>query len=180
MRKIVENGYLLDTNIVSMLARAKSKNGDVDEACQQVLIRAKLVAGTGNAFICSTTVGEIEYGLRLVSNPDPVVHHEMRAIIESYTIHAIDRHVASDCYAELRARLFKKYAPRDVRGNIKNKWIEEMCDLTTGKELGIQENDLWIVAVAMNNRLTLVTADKMEHLKGIVRSDEVAFENWAE
>jgi hypothetical protein len=41
----------------------------------------------------------------------------------------------------------------------------------------MQENDLWLAAIAMCHKLILVTHDKMERLKSISDTD-VLFEDW--
>ena len=60
----------------------------------------------------------------------------------------ISRHTAEP-YGQIRSALFAQYSPRDSRGRIQKKWPEDLVDLTTSKALGIQENDLWIVSVAV-------------------------------
>lgn len=177
MTKTLGKDYLLDTNIVSMLFRAK--NGDMDVACQSVLAQAIGIQNAGmRAYICAATVGELEYGMAIANRPDTKIHSDLRALINSFpVIHAIDKHVAAESYACLRAKLFRKYASKDARGKIKGKYPEEMVDPTTGKLLGIQENDLWIVSVAMTYDLIFVTHDRMEHIRQIVGAD-LDFEDW--
>ena len=175
---MIENGYLLDTNIFSMLARAKS--GDTDPNCQSVLKKVVTIEQTAQLFICAITIGEVEYGLKLSTKPNPIVHADVRAIIASFPIvYSIDHNIATDYYADIRAKVFTKYAPLGARGKIKSKWPEELTSPTDGKLLGIQENDLWIVAVAMAYNLTLVTADKMEHIQKAINIAEITFENWS-
>jgi len=72
----------------------------------------------------------------------------------------IDQHTAMT-YAEIRANLFRTYAPKNRRGRITQRYIEDIVERTTGKELGIQENDLWIVSVAIQYNLIFVTKDRM-------------------
>ena len=50
----------------------------------------------------------------------------------------IDQHTALT-YAEIRANLFRIYAPRNRRGRLTQKYVEDLTDRTTGKQLGIQE-----------------------------------------
>ena len=70
----------------------------------------------------------------------------------------IDRHV-SDVYGELRVALFERYIRKG-----KNKRPEQLIDPVTATEIGIDENDLWIVAQAITHNLTLVTNDKMHRI----------------
>ena len=88
----------------------------------------------------------------------------------------IDANLARDSYADLRARLFNKHAPKDS-DNRKKRRIDEWRDPTTSKELKIQENDLWIAAVAMAHNLILVTRDDMDAIRTVAGAD-ITFENW--
>jgi predicted nucleic acid-binding protein len=72
----------------------------------------------------------------------------------------LDKHVAAEHYAKLRAKIFLRYAPKDRKGRATTRYIEEWLDPTTGKAMGINENDVWIVAVALTHNLKLVTNDK--------------------
>lgn len=177
---MIENGYLLDTNIFSLLSRARGR--DLDPRCQAVLAKAKSVEATAQLFICAVTVGEVEYGLQL-SSPikDAVVQAQVRADIASFPIiHSINQNVAARYYADIRARIFIKYGTLNAKNRIKQKWPEEMNCPTTAKSLGIQENDLWILAIAMTYNLILVTGDNMPHINAVLRDEDgVSIENWA-
>jgi len=176
MTSKIRNVYLLDTNIVSMLARAKM--GAQDPCCLNVLRRSQAIAQSGVAAVCSVTLGEIEYGLSTSPAPMPDVHRDLRALVSAFPqVFVIDKHVAVDSYAKLRARLFAKYAPRNGKRRTHTKYPEELIDPATSQSLGIQENDLWIAAVALTNGLTLVTADKMLRLKDVLQG-ELSFEDW--
>lgn len=74
----------------------------------------------------------------------------------------------------LRGELFRRYAHRDKRGRIKAKRPEELRDTTSARELGIQENDLWIVSVALQYDLYLITRD--EHLKRILEIAQAKYD----
>ena len=78
----------------------------------------------------------------------------------------MDKHTVEP-YSDLRAALFKKYSPKDKRGRLKAKWPEELCEKTTSKELGIQENDIWIAAQAVQYNLILVSGDYMRRLQEV-------------
>jgi tRNA(fMet)-specific endonuclease VapC len=75
----------------------------------------------------------------------------------------IDRHTGK-LYGELRGELFRRYGTRDSRGRPKEKRPQDLIDRTTSRELGIQENDLWIVSTAVQYNLRFVTGDKMERI----------------
>lgn len=53
--------------------------------------------------------------------------------------------------------------------------------MTTAPELGIDENDLWIVAQAVERNLVLVTSDKMRRIRKTIRELHSGFrvEDWA-
>ncbi len=129
-------------------------------------------------FISAVTIGEIEYGHRAAPARNVAeqtqylrfVHHEGLVSLK------ITRHVGK-CYGELRAWLFKNCSPRTRRA----KWPEECIDPTTAKELGVQENDIWIAAHAMTNNLVLVTHDRRGNFGKLLRefSKELHVQDWA-
>jgi predicted nucleic acid-binding protein len=122
-------------------------------------------------FVCPVTVGEIEYGLRTAVGKKP--HHEKaRQLYNAFACMDINLDLAREYYAELRSRLFKR-----CHSKKKIKHIEEWEDPTTGRELEIDENDLWIAAVAMAHNLVLVTHDKMTAIKDVAK-EEIKFEDW--
>jgi predicted nucleic acid-binding protein len=90
----------------------------------------------------------------------------------------VSRHTAEP-YGRIRAALFDKLGPKSRKS--KKKRAEELCDPTTGRELGIDENDLWIVAQAAERNLVLVTHDKMVPIREALRESEIGvrIEDWA-
>jgi len=50
---------------------------------------------------------------------------------------------------------------------LKVKWPEDLQERTTSKELGVQENDIWIAAQAIQYNLVLLTADYMRRLEEV-------------
>jgi tRNA(fMet)-specific endonuclease VapC len=85
--------------------------------------------------------------------------------METYFVWPIDKDT-SQYYGILRGELFRRYAPRDSHRRIKAKRPEGLRDTTSARELGIQENDLWIVSVAVQYDLHLITRD--DRLKRIL------------
>ena len=57
---------------------------------------------------------------------------------------------------------------------------EQLTDLSTSLELGIQENDLWLCAQAVGHGLVLVTNDKMARIREVSKGMEPALliQNW--
>jgi tRNA(fMet)-specific endonuclease VapC len=78
-------------------------------------------------------------------------------------------------YGSIRARVFEKYAPREKRR--RGLRPEQLIDPVTSHELGIQENDLWLAAQAVEFNLVLVTNDAMQRLQDTC--NELRVENWA-
>lgn len=76
----------------------------------------------------------------------------------------------SEPYSDIRASLFKKYSPRDRRNRLIMKRIEDLVEPTTGKELGIDENDLWIVSTAVEYNLVFITRDQKGSMRRIVEA----------
>jgi tRNA(fMet)-specific endonuclease VapC len=150
------DGYLLDSSVASAAWDVLHQ--------KHTAVRAWL-DGLGDApvWVSAVTVGEIAYGLALVPTGDASRHAEVRAAMALYRRLDVDHHVA-DTYAALRAELFRRYAPKSKRGLPKQKRPEGLLDPTTGRELGIQENDLWILSTAVTRRLALATMDDMTRL----------------
>ena len=89
----------------------------------------------------------------------------------SFKILQIDHHTSQD-YARVRAGLFKKFAPRKNRDSRRKKYVEDLVEQTTGKQLGIQENDLWIVSTAVQYDLLFATRDRMRRLLEVAGHSE--------
>lgn len=108
------DAYLLDTSIASIVFDADHPSHDA--------IRAR-VLGLGadsTVWICSISLGEIEYGLQ-VSPAIPVVRHAaIRATLGRYQVYRIDHHTAR-YYGELRGALFRRFATRDAKGAVEAK-----------------------------------------------------------
>ncbi len=162
---MVEEAYLLDTTIASIAGyEGDERHAGVREWLDGLQ--------DGVVFISAVTVAETEYGLSL--NPlGPQPQQEIRSAIGGYQVLPIDRHTAR-VYGPLRAALFQAYAPRDYRNRIATRYLEDLREPTTGKELGIQENDLWIVSVAVQYNMVYVTADVGGGMKRIVEEANYA------
>jgi len=164
-------GYLLDTNIVRFW---------FDTARPEHAMVARRIAGLPEGALLALsaiTLGEIEYGHRLLG---AAVNREQEesflAFIEYRLPMKLDvgRHTRI-AYGLLRARLFESFAPKGRRR--KGLRPEELVDPTTSRELGIQENDIWIAAQALEHNLVLVTHDQMARLREVATG--LGFEDWA-
>ena len=146
---------LLDTVTASLLC-------DVPHAKHEQAMQFMKSLGETRVFVSVITLAEIRYGYRLYENVDDGRKTAIERELAKFPVLGIDKHT-TDPYSSIKAELFKK-APRDCRGRVKTKWPEDLLDRTTAKKLGIQENDLWIAAVAVQYNLALVTDDRMTRI----------------
>lgn len=156
---MVHEAYLLDTSIASIAGYGgDARHTGVREWLDSLQ--------DGVVFISAASVAETEYGLNL--NPlHPREQQDIRSVMCAYQVLPIDHHTAK-VYGPIRAALFKKFAPRNYRNKIASRYVEDLREPTSGKELGIQENDLWIVSVAVQYNMEFVTADGSGGMKRIV------------
>jgi tRNA(fMet)-specific endonuclease VapC len=175
----IDRDYLLDTNMLGYLAEAKA--GSSAPKGQQIAQTIARVQNTGRKlFISSITVGECEFGLYASPRVDRSKQDVARAVLASFPaimVLPVDTNVAKFSYATLRAALFDKYAPKDRRGLAKKKFVGEWTDPTTQKELGVDENDVWIASIAMAYNLTLVSDDRMVKIRDAAGM-QLSVENW--
>ena len=153
--KVIE-GYLLDTNIASASWNKRAPlHSHVRERLEEL--------GDVLVYLAVVSIAEVEYGRQVAPVIDTAQQAEVRGAMGGCAVLQIDRHTAQT-YAEIRAILFRTYAPRDRRGRITQTYVEDLVERTTGKELGIQENDLWIVSVAVQYNLIFATNDRMQRV----------------
>lgn len=154
--------YLLDTNAASAL-------WDVgDEHHNEALGFVQRAAAAGGfIFVSRVVIAEIEYGFKLYTKSDPMRRSQMDTAMRAFTgIREISKGT-TEHYSNIRAALFKRYAPRTSKDKVRNVRPERLTDKTTAVELGIQENDLWMAAVAVEYNMTFVSDDKMSHIKEV-------------
>ncbi len=155
------DAYLLDTSIASIAWDGNHRHHKE--------VRQRLAAlGEDSISVCSISLGEVEYGLQVSPGVDTARHAVVRQAMLQYKIWDVDRHTA-EYYSNIRGGLFQQYAPRDRRGRLTKKRPEDLVDRTTGRELGIQENDLWIVSVAVQYDLRFITKDNMQRILDVAR-----------
>lgn len=149
------DAYLLDTSVATIAWDGSNP--------QHQNIRQRLVALDSDYIsVCSISIGEVMYGLNVVALADQQRHEQIRRAMLTYKIWDIDRHVA-ETFADIRAGLFKQHGlpkKQGKRGFVREKQPEELIDRTTALSLGVQENDLWIVSVAITYNLKFITRDK--------------------
>jgi tRNA(fMet)-specific endonuclease VapC len=173
-----QKDYLLDTNIIRYIHELEA--GSQSNECKTLKARLSQLPQNAKIFLSPITVGEVEYGIRVGPYNDPYKEKYKRLtnILESYPCLSIDSDIARQYYSLLRAKLYNQYAPKSKKdkSNIKKR-IEEWKDPTTSKDLQIQENDLWISAIALAYNLILVTDDAMIPIINIAGND-IEFVNW--
>lgn len=153
--------FLFDTNIATAIWDVGSTYH------QQALDFAASLGKDSKIMISVVTPAEVEYGLRIAPKIDASrqesVRNAMRqyALVTSITTHTVE------FYAEIRSKLFLDKSPIDARGRLKIRWPEDLVDRTTGKSMGVQENDIWIAAQAMEMDLVWATADKMDRIASL-------------
>jgi len=132
-------------------------------------------------FVSPVTIGEMEYGYRSQLPQAPDREFEFRAFIRAKvpSVLPIDKHTA-EAFGRLRAAIFDRFAPNDLRK--KKKRPCQLTDHATATTLGIDENDLWIAAQAIQYNLVLVTNDGMANIRAVlpnVAPELGPIENWA-
>jgi tRNA(fMet)-specific endonuclease VapC len=151
------DGYLLDTNAASVLWDARhADNGKIRSFLESV--------SHAPVWISIIALAEVEYGLKTAPAMNVDLQRAVRGEMAKYP-HVLepDKHTVAP-YSDLRAELFKVYAPKDRKGRITKKCPEDLVDRTTAKELQAQENDIWVASLAIQYNLTLVTEDRMAPL----------------
>ena len=146
-----------------------------------VMSRIAALPDASPLFVSPVTIGEMEYGYRSQSSGEKTRETEFRSFISEKvpTVLPIDRHT-SEAYGQLRAAIFEQFAPRDLR--MRTKRPCQLTDHATATTLGIDENDLWIAAQAIQYNLVLVTNDGIAKIRAVLPKVAPALrdpENWS-
>lgn len=124
----------------------------------------RVSGGEDGVYISRITVAEIEYGYKVFLGADPNRRQMILDALKAFgKFREIDKHTTAP-YSDIRAALFRQFAPREKKGKITRKRPEELIDNTTARELKVQENDIWIAAIAVQHNMILVTEDRMTHI----------------
>jgi predicted nucleic acid-binding protein len=164
--------FLLDTNIWSYWFDPENhseQHANIKEQFERLPSSARLS-------ISVISWGEIDYGYNVNRKKEESRETEFRKFISNVApwLVSINIHTA-EIYGKLRAQLFEEYASKKKMKRLRP---EQLIDLVTSLELGIQENDLWIAAQAISRNLTLVTNDAMEHIREVA-GESLHVDNWA-
>lgn len=154
------DGYLLDTIAASVLWDQRHREHKKLRGFLHMVANAPI-------WISIIVLGEIEYGLKIAPQMDEDLQDTVRRQMAKFPrVLDVTKHTIEP-YSDLRAALFDKYSPKDKRARLKAKWPEDLHDRTTAKELGVQENDLWIAAQAVQYNLVLITDDHMNRIQEV-------------
>lgn len=156
---MVVDGYLLDNNVISVLARPTDPRYASIEGHMKAISNAPVLLPV-------IAIAEIEFGMAKATNPDVAQQAQFRAFFNQYPHHlGIDDNTVEP-YSQLRAQIWRQHATPRNRGH-KESLPEQLKDRTTGKGLGIDERDLLIAAVAAQYNLILVTMDQNPGMRRI-------------
>lgn len=153
--------YLLDTNITSAL-------WDIRDKYHPAALRfIQSVDALSRIYISRVVSAEIEYGHHLYLSADAERRRTVQTAMQAFeNVREIDQHTAH-MYSMIRAMLFRKYGERTSKNRIKKVRPECLVDKTTSLELGVQENDLWMAAIAVQYNMDFVTDDNMRRIKDV-------------
>jgi predicted nucleic acid-binding protein len=159
--------FLLDTQTVCYWYDTKCvQNQAVVRNIESLRRQIELLEHKPRLLVSVITLGEMEYGHRVNPSPDPSAQADYRRFIDEQL--PVPLEVTQDtiaAYGELRSLLFTEYAPRKKREPKMRP--EQLVDPITSRELGIQENDLWLCSQAIAHSLVLVTNDAMRPIRRV-------------
>lgn len=151
-------GYLLDTNHLSAFAQDNPT----------ILKKLAELPPDVQLRVCVITLGESEAGHRITESTNQEKRDAYTAYINRVFLpNAIP--VTGNTrlyYADIIGRVWTQHPPQTRRRRTEAHLVS----------LGIDVNDIWITAVALEHKFILVTNDKMTIIKEVV--SEIKFENW--
>jgi len=147
------SGYLLDTNHCSFLLKGHPS-----------LIRKIEDLGDAPAATCVIVQGELVFMARKSDHPSANAER-VSQFLRGIDVLPLDRDTA-DRYGHLKAAVIERFGPRKKARRKRTRLAE----------LGFQENDLWMAAVAQRHGLTLVTANS--DFARLSRLSDITVENW--
>jgi tRNA(fMet)-specific endonuclease VapC len=154
------DGYILDTNVASAF-------WDLGHPDNANAVRFVESLGKNRVYITQIVIAEILYGHKVFLGSDPARRKLIENAMRIYPlVKEIDKHT-TEPYSDIRAALFAEYGDRDREGKMKKRRPETLVDKTTSAQLQIQENDLWMAAIAVQYNMALVSDDKMERIKKV-------------
>jgi predicted nucleic acid-binding protein len=171
--------FLIDTNIWEYWFNPKSEpeHSNVLKRVHELRQTCGDTQGAFRVWISAITWGEIECGYRTREDKEQSLEIEFRQFIRDISpkVFIVDRHVGRE-YGRIKASCFEKFSPGEKRS--KKLRLKQLTDPISGEELGIDENDLWLVAQAVTRDMTLVSNDKLNRI-GEAVGDSLHIVNWA-
>ncbi|MHC5935817.1 type II toxin-antitoxin system VapC family toxin [Nostoc sp.] len=145
--------YLLDTNHCSAIILGEPN-----------VIRRIAEVGELNIATCVIVQGELTYMMENSANRETNLAR-LTEFIEDIRIYGVTEDTAT-IYGQLKAALMRQFGPKDKSKRRK----------TQITDLGFDENDLWITAVALQHNFTVVSADS--DFQRIIQVKALSVESW--
>ncbi len=158
------SGYLLDNNIISILAQPSNPRHAPMKQRFEAL-------GDAPVFLPVIAIAEIEFGMVKTKTPDATQQAAVRQFFADYPLHLGIDDDTIEPYSLIRSQIWHDHAtPKGSGGTHKEKQPEDLTDRVSGKSLGIDERDLLIASTAAQYGLVLVTNDSNEGMKRIEKA----------
>lgn len=143
---------LLDTNFISVLFDPRRAD------FHAVQTRAQAFAERDLVYLSAVVLAELRYGMEAAQRAGQDISHIRHTLVQAaaYPLAEIGRHTA-EAYGDVKARLAHHYLDLSRRPQ---RWIENWQDRVSGQMLQVDENDLWIVAQAVERDYLLLTRDQ--------------------
>ena len=145
--------FLLDTNHCSLLLKG-----------HPALIRKMQELGDLRVVTCVIVQGELLFMAHRSDHPSSN-KARLQQFLRGIEVLPLDAETANR-YGLLKAAVIEWFGPREKLRRRRTRLVE----------LGFQENDLWIAALAQRHGLTLVTADR--DFARLPRVGDLVIENW--
>ena len=145
--------YLLDTNHCSAIILGEPN----------VIQRVNEV-GEDNIFTCVIVQGELTFMMEKSQRREANLA-QLAQFLEDIRIYRITEETAT-IYGQIKAALINQFAPKEKSKRRKAKVTD----------LGFDENDIWIAAIALQNNLTIVSRDS-DFLR-IQQVKNLSIESW--
>jgi predicted nucleic acid-binding protein len=152
------NGYLMDTNHVA--------GWEADH--QSILAKINSLPKDTLIFASAITLGEMAAGHEMTQG-DPRRRQLVRNFLNIYVVPSAlsITHSTAQTYGKIIGRIWKKRPPSSPNTKTEAHLVS----------LGVDINDVWIVACAWEHGLTLLTRDAMTCIKEAI-SPDVEWDSW--
>lgn len=154
-----ERGYLIDLNHVGAFINEEPG----------IMAKARATPAECLVWICSITLGEIEAGHRGMTKTTSETERQKYIQLVKTTFESVRLDTSEftpPYYGEIMGRIWQNDPPSP-----KVKTEQHLLNL------GVDINDVWVVGVAWEHNLTVLTTDGMACIRKAVNGD-VQFDNW--